>query len=305
MKNKNFNKEKCPHIGHRQRMLEKIEKLGLKSLDAHEVLEYLLWFTIPRKDTNPHGHKLLNTFGSIANVLDADPNYLASIEGVGKRTALFLTSLPEVFDIYKESIGTGKLDILNNVSACVKYFRSRFEIRKQEVFYIFCLNGKNKVVKYETLKGVSDVQIEVDTKHFAEFINDENTASVLICHTHPLGEVKPSNEDLATTEELMRVCNIMHKNLLDHIIFNHTEHFSMGANKILDCMRLSVSYEMEPMMDASLRSRSFTKFSYLDSEDELGVKIGTWKKRFQDLAKLKELQNRCANLEAENNKGIQ
>ncbi len=287
------------HVGHRKRMTEKIKKYGVKSLEAHEVLEYLLWFTIPRRDTNPLGHKLLKKFGSFANVLNADPKALQSVKGIGERTALFLTSLPAVFDIYKESAGTGKLDVLNDVASCVRFFRSRFEIHKKEDLYIFCLNGKNKVVKYEQIEGESDLSINVDAKFFTDYINDENTASVLICHTHPLGEAKPSNEDLATTERLMRICNVMHKTLLDHIIFNEKDHFSMGANHILECIRLSVSFDMAPMQDKMLKSRNFTPFSYLDNSDEAKIEMSTWKKRYKDLLALKTLQDKCNKIENE------
>lgn len=287
--------DEISHAGHRQRMAERIKKYGVKSLEAHEVLEYLLWFTIPRKDTNPLGHKLLKKFGSLANVLNADPKALLSVKGIGERTALFLTSLPDVFDIYKESASRGKLDVLNDVASCVKFFRSRFEIHKKEYLYIFCLNGKNKVVKYEQIEGEDDLTINVDTKFFTDYINDENTVNVLICHTHPLGEAKPSNEDLAMTERLMRICNVMHKNLIDHIIFNEKDHFSMGANHILDCMQLSVSFGMEPMQDESLKSRNFTPYSYLDNSAESKIEIATWKKRYKDLLTLKALQDKYEN----------
>mgnify|MGYP004642346597 CR=1 FL=1 len=300
---KENNDDEISHAGHRNRMTEKIKKYGVKSLEAHEVLEYLLWFTIPRKDTNPLGHKLLKKFGSLANVLNADIKSLQSVTGIGERTALFLTSLPDVFDIYKESASLGKLDVLNDVSSCVRFFRSRFEIHKKEYLYIFCLNGKNKVVKYEQIEGENDLTINVNIKFFTDYINDDNTASVLICHTHPLGETKPSNEDLVLTERLMRICNVMHKTLIDHIIFNEMDHFSMGANHILDCMRLSVAFDMAPMQDKKLKSRTFTPFSYLDNSEETKIKITTWEKRYKDLLALKNLQDKCNKLETDTDNG--
>lgn len=258
------------HHGHRQRMQEKIAKFGLHSLQAHEVLEYLLWFTIPRKDTNPLGHKLIDKFGSIANVLNADPNYLATIDGIGARTAQFLTSLPEIFSIYKESVNLGKLDILNDVNACVRFFRNKFEIRKQEDFYIICLNGQNKVIKYETIKGENDVKIQIDTKHFAEFINDNNVVGVLVCHTHPLGQVIPSQDDMETTKALLQICNIMRKQFFDHIIFNDTTHFSFGVNKLIDRFNNEVAIKIQPDLQAKLRNKKISIFSYIDGDVEKG-----------------------------------
>lgn len=278
------------HNGHRQRMQEKITKFGLRSLQPHEVLEYLLWFTIPRKDTNPLGHKLIDTFGSVANVLDADPRYLEKIDGIGARTAQFLTSLPEVFSIYKESVSLGKLDILNDVNSCVRFFRNKFEIHKQEDFYIICLNGQNKVVKYETLKGENDVSIKIDTKHFADFINDDNVMSILVCHTHPFGQVTPSMEDLNTTKELLQICNLMRKQFFDHIIFNDTTHFSFGVNRIISYFNNTVDIKIQPDLKAKLNSKKVSTFSYLDGEVEEGlIKDFFAKKWFDNVLKLSNI----------------
>ncbi len=270
MKDNDENRQAVDHTGHRQRMKEKIAKYGLRSLEAHEVLEYLLWFTIPRKDTNPLGHRLIDKFGSIANVLNADPKYLEKIEGIGKTTAQFLTSLPDVFSIYKESVADGKLDVLNDVNACVRYFRNKFEIHKQEDFYIFCLNGLNKIIKYEVIKGADDICINIDTNFFGEFINDKNVVSVLVCHTHPMGQTLPSQEDINTTKTLIDICNLMRKQFFDHIIFNETSHFSFGVNHLIENLKNKAILKN---VNSDLRSKRISTFSYLDDDVEIGTKF--------------------------------
>lgn len=269
MKNNKISHEGIDHSGHRQRMKEKISKFGLRALEPHEVLEYLLWFTIPRKDTNPLGHKLIDKFGSLANVLNADPKYLEKIDGIGKSTALFLTSLPEVFSLYKESVADGKRDILNDVNSCVRYFRYKFEIHKHEDFYIFCLNGLNKIVKYEIITGSDDTRINIDTNFFGEYINDKNVVSVLVCHTHPMGQVLPSMEDIETTKTLITIANVMHKQFFDHIIFNETTHFSFGVNRLIHQLGNQVAIKPQPN-NSNLRHKHVSTFSYLDNEVEPG-----------------------------------
>ena len=273
-----INKKTNAHEGHRQRMQEKIAKYGLRSLAPHELLEYLLWFTIPRKDTNPIGHNLLNKYGSFANVLNADPKSLKKVNGVGKRTALFLTSLPELFSIYKESYNNDNIDVLNNVSNCVKFFRSKFEVSKNEEFFIVCLNGMNRVVKYTTICGADDTTIKINPGQFGEFINDKNVVNVVIFHTHPFGEATPSFEDIKTTENLVSICNCINKNLVDHIICSNSSHFSFGRNRLFDQIhsRIIVKANPEKQMQQSntkLKNKKFSPFSYLDNSGETEMKI--------------------------------
>lgn len=266
------------HEGHRQRMQEKIAKYGLRSLAPHELLEYLLWFTIPRKDTNPIGHDLLDKYGSFANVLNADPKSLKKVKGVGERTALFLTSLPELFSIYKESYNNNNIDVLNNVSDCVKFFRSRFEMRKNEEFFIVCLNGMNRVVKYTTISGIDDTTIKINPGQFGEFINDKNVVNVVVFHTHPFGEANPSFEDIKTTENLVSICNCINKNFVDHIIFSNSSHFSFGRNRLLDQIHNRIIVKANPEIkthqsNGKLKNKKFSPFSYLDNSSETEMMI--------------------------------
>ena len=117
-------KEKNMHEGHRQRLKDKVRAGGLKVLQDHEVLELLLTYTIPQKDTNPTGHALLSAFGNIANVLNANYKDLTKVKGVGEETALFLSLFPQVFDLYLKE----KLDkdvFLRTTSDCINYFRTK------------------------------------------------------------------------------------------------------------------------------------------------------------------------------------
>lgn len=276
-------KSKNSHEGHRKRMQEKIVKYGLRSLEPHELLEYLLWFTIPRKDTNPIGHDLMDKYGSVANIFNSDIKSLQKVKGVGERTALFLTSLPELFSIYKESYNDGKLDILNNVADCIRFFRSRFEIRKNEEFFIVCLNGMNKVVKYTKVEGINDTTIKIEPSLFGDFINDKNVMNVVVFHTHPFGESNPSYEDIKTTENLISICMCMGKVLIDHIIFSNNNHFSFGRSRLLEQINCKIALKTNPelkekqeqMIKNRMKSKKFSPFSYLDNsgEDELLVDI--------------------------------
>lgn len=134
----NKTKGKISHAGHRQRLKSKVKEHGLKVLSDHEIVELLLTYTIPYKDTNPLGHYLLDVYGSIDKIVDADFSDLTKINGVGNETALFLNILSQFADIYKDR--KGKVTRLKSSFDGINYFRTHYQVKSNEYFYIFCLN---------------------------------------------------------------------------------------------------------------------------------------------------------------------
>ncbi len=105
------------HSGHRSRLKEITAKTGLENMPEHQVLEFLLTFVIPRKDTNPIAHNLIKSFGSLSGVLEASSNDLVKVDGIGKKTADFLSCLPEIFSCYRISKGKEKPRITTTYEA--------------------------------------------------------------------------------------------------------------------------------------------------------------------------------------------
>ncbi len=221
------------HGGHRQRLKDKVRQNGLTSLSLHEVLELILTYTIPQKDTNQLAHELIDTYGSFSKVLEADYYDLMKNKGVGEETALFLSMLPRLFDIFKEDKEENDINFLRSPYECVKYFRSKYEIKNKEFLYVVCLNNSCKIMKTIIIEGNSDNSVSIDIKKFANMINNENTASIVLFHTHPNGEVKPSREDILTTQNILNICCIMNVVLCDHIILNEKDYFSFGRDNLL------------------------------------------------------------------------
>lgn len=89
------------HEEHRARMQERVARDGLTSLAAHEVLEYLLYFSIPRRDTNPLAHRLIQHFGGFCQVLDASEEELMQVQGIGPASARLLHSFRDVARFYQ------------------------------------------------------------------------------------------------------------------------------------------------------------------------------------------------------------
>lgn len=140
------------HEGHRDRMRERILLSGIESLQPHEVLEYLLYHAIPRKDTNGIAHELISKFGSFNGVLNADYDALLDVNGMTANAALLLTSLKGVFRMYASGDKKGKIVIATR-GDLVRYLSPFFYGEKTEKFYMLCLDAKSTVIKLVKLSS--------------------------------------------------------------------------------------------------------------------------------------------------------
>ena len=222
-----------PHNGHRQRLKNKVRDFGLKVLAEHEILELLLTYTIPRKDTNELAHTLLNKYKTLSGVIDADKNSLKTVLGVGEETTLFFTLLKDFFEIYKDKKCVEKLCKINTIRDAVKYFKQHFLVGDKEFTHFVCLNSKGYIIHSFGYNGENDCNVDFDINKFVAEINNKNIASVIMFHTHPGGEVNPSEADLNSTERIKSICNCLGVSLYDHLIFNESSYFSMRTEQIL------------------------------------------------------------------------
>ena len=133
------------HEGHRERMRSRFLQEGADGMATHEILEMLLYGTIPRGDTNEIAHHLLDEFGSISNLIEADPHEIAKTAGVGIKSAVFLSLLHELVLRYERE----KLDqkpALTSISRSVEYCRALLAFRPTERFYVICLDSRRKIL---------------------------------------------------------------------------------------------------------------------------------------------------------------
>lgn len=234
---KNKTKEKPLHSGHRSRLREKVRKAGLETLSEHEVIELLLSYSIPRKDTNPLAHNLINNFGSLAKVIDADYYDLLKVEGVGEETALYFNVMSSLIKLHKISKSKEENIIIKNTLDGVNYFRNSFNIEGKEFVHIICLSKMCKIVSSFNFYGENDAEIKFDFKTFIDKINTENVYAIMMFHTHPKGSSKPSYEDLETTQRCVYIASLLGIKFLDHLIFTENEYSSMYQLGYLDIMK--------------------------------------------------------------------
>lgn len=215
----------CIHTGHRQRLRNLSNNVGLENMPEHQVLELILSYIIPQKDTNPIAHALLKEFGSISNVFEASITSLTKVKGIGTVAAEFLHLCSQIPLVYKRSKIATK-QVLDRPSTVIKYYKDIIQVVDTEKFYVTYLNAKCELIKTENLGSGSTSKIVVNIKELLQNILKLPTTGIILCHTHPNGEAKPSLEDVQFTRQVMICLKTAGLKLLDHIILSHNDSYS-------------------------------------------------------------------------------
>lgn len=209
--------------GHRARLRERMMKEGLASFQDHEVLELLLFQSVPRKDTNKLAHKLLNEFGSIAGVLNARPDQLMSVKGIGEVCACNLAMLKEVWLRYRRS--EAERMTLDGIDSIVKYSEMLICESYTERLVVVYLDNASRYLYRDVFQSESTQRLVVDNTRIITSAIRTGAVGVMLFHCHVRGVCRPSASDMAFTEHLMFALANIDVVLLEHIIFNGTDDY--------------------------------------------------------------------------------
>lgn len=220
--------------GHRNRMRERMLNDGLSGFQDHEILELLLFQSIPRKDTNKIAHTLLDKFGSLANVLDASPQQLMMVDGISQVTACNIAVLKEVWQRYRRCQAY-KIS-LKGIADIVRYTQLLIADSYVEKLVVVYVDHATRFLMKEEYVSESNDSVSMDLKSVVSSAVRCNAAGVMLFHCHIEGACLPSDEDYAFTERLYFALVSMNIMLLEHIIFNaNGEYYSFFAeNDIKD-----------------------------------------------------------------------
>lgn len=214
------------HKDHRQRVRERYLKEGLDGFSEVQVLELLLFYVIPRQDTNPIAHRLIDRFGSLYQVLEAPVEELEKVEGIGPNAALLLSLITAVARVYAVN-RTEKQKILRTIEDCGEYLKSFFIGRRSEMVYLLCLDAKCKVLGCREIGEGSVNSANVPIRRIVETALGLNATSVVLAHNHPSGIALPSGEDVLTTHRVAAALSTVDIVLVDHIIVADDDYVSM------------------------------------------------------------------------------
>lgn len=220
------------HKGHRDRLRKRFLTHGLDVLQDHEVLELLLFYALPRKDTNELARKLLNHFGSISAVLEAPLSELKEVGGIGDNAAVLLNLITPLSRRYLLSRNEKGI-CLSTTQACGDYMLPYFFGATEEKVYILCMDAKCKVLTCRLLHAGSVNSASVPLRKAAEIAMGCNASSVVLAHNHPSGLALPSKADVDTTIQLKTTLEALDIKLIDHIVVAENDFVSMADNGML------------------------------------------------------------------------
>lgn len=218
------------HDGHRERMRKKLISQESNNFYEHEILEMLLYATMPRCDTNPLAHELIREFGSFSAVFDASYDDLLKVKGVGMSTATLLKLIPLAAGEYLKDKGRVDGNYINSDSDAFNYVLPHYISLTEEMTSALFLSNSGKVLGYEKIGGgtvsVSEIPLRKLIAHSLKY----NAAQVILFHNHPSGVAIPSKNDITTTKSIIDSLKTIDVKLADHIIIAGNDYVSMVSS---------------------------------------------------------------------------
>ncbi|MBQ7769105.1 MAG: DNA repair protein RadC [Oscillospiraceae bacterium] len=218
------------HEGHRQRLKDRFRREGLDNFDELYVLELLLFYCIPRKDTNPIAHRLLDQFGSLTAVLEASPEELEKVEGISEAASTFLSLIPQVGRYY-QVCRTKQGKTLRDSNQCGNYLLPYFIGRDTENVFLLCLDAKCEVICCKKVGEGNVNSANIPIRRVVEMALSANATSVVLAHNHPSGLALPSADDIQTTLRVAAALEAVEIALADHIVVSGKDFVSMAQSQ--------------------------------------------------------------------------
>ncbi|MCJ2012771.1 RadC family protein [Methylobacterium sp. J-076] len=222
----------APHyLGHRDRLREKFAETGGDGLPDYELLELVLFRSIPRRDVKPLAKALIRRFGSFAEVLGADRNRLLEVEGIGPGVVTDL----KLVEAAGRRLARGQIrerDVLASWSAVSDYLRATMAFAPREEFRILFLDKRNHLIADEVQgRGTVD-HTPVYPREVARRALELSATAIILAHNHPSGDPTPSSADVSMTREIVSVLAPLHIVVHDHVIMGRNGHASLKGLKL-------------------------------------------------------------------------
>lgn len=218
------NKDKNYHTGHRDRLRKRYLENGVDALAEHEILELILFYSIPRVDTKPIAHRLIDIYGSLGAVLGASHESLVA-NGLTSSCAAHLKIINDAFSwISHKSIISTKAIGYNEMG---KIFADELKNDKTERVVMLMLDSKDRIMGLETVCEGSFTSARFNTRHIAELCMLRQAAKIAFAHNHPAGNLDISMNDHAANHTIMNLCSYLDVQMLEHYIVVGDQYIGM------------------------------------------------------------------------------
>ncbi len=216
------------HKKHRERTKARFLAEGMDHLPPHNAMELLLFYAIPQGDVNALAHRLIDHFGGFAPAIDASYEQLLEVEGVGPHTASLLKLIPAAARYY--TADKCRDICIDSTEKAAQYFMDLYLGVNEEQVYLACLDGKCKVLSTVLLHRGSVNAVEIHLRKLVQTALRCNAVGILVAHNHPGGIALPSQEDLVTTERIIRAVSPLGIDFVDHIIVADNDVVSLSQS---------------------------------------------------------------------------
>lgn len=218
------------HTGHRKRLKKKFIENGFDIFEPHEALEMYLFYAIPRKDTNPLAHRLLDRYLTIGGVCDAPIDELQREFGLSESASVFLKMLPEMSRLYTES----KLsdDYVIDYETLGDVFKAKFIGRTNEAVALMLGDAKGKMIYFDIISKGSLNSASMPVRKIVDLSLRHNAKTAFIAHNHPSGSALPSRDDIDTTQTIFETLASIGVELVDHFIVTDDDYVSLRQSGI-------------------------------------------------------------------------
>ncbi|NLB78568.1 MAG: DNA repair protein RadC [Clostridiaceae bacterium] len=221
------------HEGHRSRIKERYKDEGLDNFSDHEVIELLLFYSIPQRDTNTLAHRMIKEFGTLHDLLEADPRDIERRCKVSLNTAILVSMVAPLSRRYLKQ-KWGNRPIINSSTTAGNYTLSLFAGRIYECFFVICLDSQNHVNHSALVHEGTINEAPVYPRIIVETVLRHKANSIILAHNHPGGSLKASGADIDVTRKICQAMKTISINVVDHIIVAGDRYFSFAEQGLLD-----------------------------------------------------------------------
>lgn len=219
------------HAGHRSRLRARLLN-DADGLADYELVEYLLALAIPRRDTKPLAKALLREFGSLAQLVSADPESLRRVDGLGD-TAIAALKIVQAASLRMLKDGFRDKPLLSNWDALLDWLRADMGPIDVERVRILYLNARNMLIRDEVMSEGSIDQSAIYVREVVKRALELSAAAIIVVHNHPSGNPDPSRQDIAITRDLAGAAGKLGITLHDHIIIGGSDFRSLRGLGLL------------------------------------------------------------------------
>ncbi len=233
------------HNFHRKHMRERFYEAGFKGMADHNVLEMLLYFGIPRRDTNDIAHELINTFGSYADVFEANRHDLMKVKGMTETAACLIKMIVPFYNRYVDNLHEREPSPVDPAEIA-EFLRPKYhEGSCRERVFVLCYDSSNHLITCRLLNEGDINSSAFDIREFGRIVLETNCSSVIISHNHPHSISLPSKDDIRATRAVIELLDMLKVTLKDHVIVSDTDFTSMASHR----QTLTLFYPIDKLED--------------------------------------------------------